>query len=75
MHRRRQLLQRIDRINKNHRCIPLPQQLIGKFHNACTDPCDMVDGPCACGAAHHIQDWPDEVIEAVWGDLKEELKE
>lgn len=24
-----------------------------KQYNACTDPCDMFDGPCACGAWHH----------------------
>lgn len=23
-----------------------------KRFNACTDPCDMFDGPCACGAWH-----------------------
>lgn len=23
-----------------------------KQHNACTDPCDMWTGPCACGAWH-----------------------
>lgn len=24
-----------------------------KQWNACTDECDMFDGPCACGAWHH----------------------
>lgn len=23
-----------------------------KRYNACTDPCDMLEGPCACGAWH-----------------------
>lgn len=23
-----------------------------KQYNACTDPCDMWNGPCACGAWH-----------------------
>lgn len=27
-------------------------------HNACTDPCDMLQGPCACGAYHSLdEDW------------------
>ena len=29
-----------------------------KVHNASTDRCDVADGPCACGAWHHIVDWP-----------------
>ncbi len=28
-----------------------------KRYNACTDPCDMLDGPCACGAWHSEDDW------------------
>ncbi len=28
-------------------------QHIFKQYNACTDPCDMWTGPCACGAAHN----------------------
>jgi len=24
-----------------------------KRHNACTEPCDMLEGPCACGAWHN----------------------
>lgn len=23
-----------------------------KYYNACNDPCDMLEGPCACGATH-----------------------
>jgi len=26
------------------------------LHNACTDACDVVNGPCACGAWHSIDD-------------------
>jgi len=27
-------------------------------HNVCSDPCDMTDGPCACGAWHdHGEGW------------------
>lgn len=30
-----------------------------KVHNACTEPCDMAEGPCCCGAWHYLEDWPD----------------
>ena len=25
-------------------------------YNGCNDPCDMVDGPCACGATHRAEE-------------------
>jgi hypothetical protein len=28
-----------------------------RLYNACTEPCDMLVGPCACGAWHHWDDW------------------
>ena len=27
------------------------------FYNACNEPCDMREGPCACGGWHHAGDW------------------
>ena len=27
--------------------------------NACNEPCDMLIGPCACGAWHQPEDWTD----------------
>ena len=36
----------------------LPEELIGEFYNgSCPDACDMIIGPCACGATHHLRDW------------------
>jgi hypothetical protein len=35
----------------------MPEEWIGQYHNACTDPCDMLCGPCACGATHHLNEW------------------
>ncbi len=35
----------------------MPIAMQGQFHNACTDPCDMIDGPCACGAWHSAKEW------------------
>lgn len=35
----------------------MPEDTHGRFFNACTDPCDMIDGPCACGATHSAREW------------------
>ena len=36
----------------------MPSEMHGLFHNGgCTDPCDMMDGPCACGAWHNVKEW------------------
>ena len=35
----------------------MPVDMQGRFHNACTEPCDMIDGPCACGAWHSAKEW------------------
>ena len=40
--------------------------------NVCSDPCDMIDGPCACGAGHHLDDdWVLDFIERYGLVLKE----
>ncbi len=41
-------------------CVAMPTKFIGRFRNGGhPDPCDMIVGPCACGASHHVQDWPE----------------
>ncbi len=35
----------------------MPDDMRGKHFNACPDPCDMIDGPCACGAWHNAKEW------------------
>ena len=25
-------------------------------YNACTDPCDVIEGPCVCGAWHNLSE-------------------
>ena len=35
----------------------MPPEMIGKHHNACNEPCDMIHGPCACGAWHNAKEW------------------
>ncbi len=35
----------------------MPRLWMGQVYNACTDPCDMLQGPCACGAWHHLEEW------------------
>lgn len=37
----------------------------GRFHNACTDSCDMIDGPCACGAWHNAKEWIEKLSKIV----------
>ena len=42
----------------NNGIISMPKELIGRFHNgSCTESCDMLQGPCACGASHHLNEW------------------
>ena len=45
----------------------MPEEYLGQFYNACTDPCDMLQGPCACGAWHHQEEWPDEIQTEIFG--------
>lgn len=33
-----------------------PEDWKDRHYNACNDPCDMLSGPCACGAWHSITD-------------------
>ena len=40
----------------------MPADMRGKFFNACTEPCDMIDGPCACGAWHSAKEWLEKLI-------------
>lgn len=47
----------------NNNLIAMPKKFRDKFHNACTDACDMLVGPCACGAWHHVRDWPEKDIQ------------
>lgn len=36
-----------------------PQEWTERNYNGCNEPCDMLIGPCACGAWHHAEDWDD----------------
>ncbi len=35
----------------------MPVEMYGCYYNVCTDSCDMIDGPCACGAWHSAKEW------------------
>ena len=37
--------------------VGMPKDWIGQIYNACTEPCDMLYGACACGATHHLDEW------------------
>ncbi len=43
----------------------MPDIMQGQFHNACTDSCDMIDGPCACGAWHNAKEWLERLVEYI----------
>ncbi len=45
--------------------ILMPEILQGVLFNACSDSCDFIQGPCACGALHHLEDWNKEIQEIV----------
>lgn len=32
------------------------------YFNGCSDRCDLLQGPCACGASHSIDEWPREFL-------------
>jgi hypothetical protein len=38
---------------------PWPKEWKERHFNACTEPCDMLVGPCACGAWRSPECWPD----------------
>lgn len=36
----------------------MPDEMRERFHNGqCPDACDVIDGPCACGASHSAKEW------------------
>ena len=43
--------------------LPMPDGIITR--NASHEPCDMADGPCCCGAWHHLDDWPEPIRQAL----------
>ena len=48
---------------KKSRILFMPEKFF--FRNACTERCDIAEGPCACGAWHKLEDWPKEVQECL----------
>ena len=46
-------LEKIENLNK---CLEYPKTW-PPFYNANSDSCDMLIGPCACGAYHNLKDW------------------
>jgi hypothetical protein len=57
--------------NPKNNLASMPKEYLGKFYNACTDPCDMLQGPCACGAWHHQEEWPDKIQLEVFGNISD----
>lgn len=57
--------------NSKNNLASMPKEYYGKFYNACTEPCDMLQGPCSCGAWHSQEEWPDEVQLSVFGTISD----
>src|SRR4051812_48128020 len=34
-----------------------PDGVFPRVHNASNEPCDMLSGPCCCGAYHSLDEW------------------
>ena len=57
-----------DCYNEKNGLANMPIEYIGKFYNGgCPDPCDMLSGPCACGASHKQEEWPNWLQLEVFG--------
>jgi hypothetical protein len=59
-----------DCYNKDNNLANMPEEYLGMFYNACTEPCDMLQGPCVCGATHHQEEWPEWLQLEVFGNYK-----
>jgi len=58
--------------NPQNNLANMPKKYLGLFYNACNEPCDMLQGPCACGAWHHQTEWPDEIQLEIFGNVSAE---
>ena len=57
-----------DSHNKENNLASMPLEYIGMFYNGGhPDACDMLQGPCACGAWHHQEEWPEWLQLEVFG--------
>lgn len=53
-------------MSRQNDLIQMPASIYGRYHNGqITEPCDMIEGPCACGAWHHFYEWDPEIMELV----------
>ncbi len=43
-------------IATNNNFLPFPEHW-PPYHNVSTEPCDMLQGPCVCGAWHQLCEW------------------
>ncbi len=49
--------------------VPRPK-FLPKFYRINSEPCDMMEGPCACGTWHTLKDWPDEEVKIAMKEFK-----
>jgi hypothetical protein len=43
-------------VNQQSGLLPWPDDWLDYRYNACNEPCDMLIGPCACGAFHKAEE-------------------
>lgn len=60
MSSRRSVKRRVGRGKNPLDLIPMPERLTITQCGS-NDQCDMLQGPCACGAWHNLNDWPEDV--------------
>lgn len=51
-------------VGSNMHEIRIPPETFLLF-NACTDPCDMLAGPCACGAWHDLRSQLAKIVDVI----------
>lgn len=53
----------VDKINSPFRTIKAPNNFFSypkhwePYYNGTNEPCDMLQGPCSCGAWHSLSEW------------------
>ena len=59
---------------KQNGMVPWPDGWTVRRYNACNEPCDMLVGPCACGAWHYeTEPWVQQVLKANNSEIVEML--
>lgn len=47
---------------------PYPEDWPRYYNGTTSTPCDMLEGPCACGATHDLKEWPERMAKSNFED-------